>query len=320
MSVRTVLGDVPAESLGPTYMHEHFIIDSFFVQERMPEIHLASVDNAVADLVACTAAGLGAAVDTIPAACGRGPRRLAAISEASGVAIVATTGLHTARFYPGRSWAIEADPQHLAALFIADVEEGIDRYDYTGPVVERTTHRAGILKIATLGDTPDGRERRLFEAAALTNAETNVPILTHCENGRGALAQIRLLDGLGVPLARVVLSHTDKVDDFAYHRDILESGVNVEYDQAIRHASEGIPSTVPLISAMVEAGHADRIMLGTDGARRSLLASYGGAPGLAWLLTDFAEMLETSGVTAATRRKLFVDNPARFLDFVDRES
>jgi phosphotriesterase-related protein len=320
MSVRTVLGDVPATSLGPTYLHEHYIIDSFFVQERMPEIHLASVDKAIEDLMPCVALGLGSAVDTIPAGCGRGPRRLANISTASGVAIIATTGLHTARFYPGQAWALEASPEAQAELFVADIEDGIDHYDYTGPVVERTCHKAGVLKIATLGETPDDRERRLFEAAAIARAETGVPILTHCENGRGALAQIELLSDLDVPLNRVVLSHTDKVADPAYHRDILESGVCVEYDQEIRHASEPLPATVPLIAAMVAAGHADQIMLGTDGARRSLLTSYGGTPGLAWLLADFVDLLDRSGVPADTRRKFFVDNPARFLDFTDVES
>jgi len=316
MSVRTVLGDIPPDALGVTYMHEHFIIDSFFVEQRMPEIHLASVSRAVEDLTISAANGLGAAVDTIPAACGRGPRRLAAISEASGVAIIASTGLHTARFYPGHPWALEARPSELADLFIAEIDEGIDRYDYSGPVVERTPHRAGILKIATLGEAPDDREHRLFEAAARAHTATGVPILTHCEDGRGAPAQIDLLRELGVPLAAVVLSHTDKVEDPVYHRDLLASGVNVEYDQAIRHAADSPPPTVPLIAAMIEAGYEEQIMLGTDGARQSLLTSYGGSPGLAWLLTDFSSHLETVGVDENLRHTLFVSNPARFLDFV----
>lgn len=317
MSVRTVLGDISATALGPTYVHEHFIIDGLLVAERMPEIHLASADRAIEDLQPCVAAGLGAAVDTIPAACGRGPRRLAHISETTGVAIIACTGLHTAKFYAGNPWAIETDPERLAELFVADIVDGIDRFDYTGPVVDRTPHRAGILKMATLGQRPDGRETRVFSAGALAHRQTGVPLLTHCENGTGALGQLELLRELGVPLERVVLSHTDKVEDVAYHRAILESGVNVEYDQAIRHAEESVPATATLIAAMVESGFEDQIMLGTDGARQSLLTSYGGTPGLAWLLTDFATTLDGLGVSDAVRHKFFVDNPARFLDFAD---
>lgn len=317
MSVRTVLGDISATALGPTYVHEHFIIDGLLVAERMPEIYLAFADRAIEDLQPCVAAGLGAAVDTIPAACGRGPRRLAHISETTGIAIIACTGLHTAKFYAGNPWAIETDPERLAELFVADIVDGIDRFDYTGPVVDRTPHRAGILKMATLGQRPDERETRVFSAGAFAHRQTGVPLLTHCENGTGALGQLELLREFGVPLERVVLSHTDKVEDVAYHHAILESGVNVEYDQAIRHAEESVPATATLIAAMVESGFEDQIMLGTDGARQSLLTSYGGTPGLVWLLTDFATTLDGLGVSDAVRHKFFVDNPARFLDFAD---
>jgi phosphotriesterase-related protein len=64
---------------------------------------------------------------------------------------------------------------------------------------------------------------------------------------------------------------------------------------------------------MVADGHAGRLMLGTDGARRSLWHALGGFPGLAWLAAGFPAVLERHGVDAAVRRRLFVDNPARVL-------
>ena len=66
MIVRTVLGDMDPAELGQTYVHEHFIIDSERVAPDMPEIHLPSVDEAVAELDRCRTAGLGAAVDAMP--------------------------------------------------------------------------------------------------------------------------------------------------------------------------------------------------------------------------------------------------------------
>lgn len=317
MSIRTVLGDIEPESLGPTYMHEHLILDSPFVADRMPEILLDSVDKITQELVWTAEAGLGAVVDAAPCAVGRDAIRMAAVSEATGVHVVACTGLHTGKWYQGQRWAMATEPEELAALFIADIEEGIDRNDYTGPVVERTSHRAGIVKVATLGTEPDARERRLFEAAAYAHRVTGAPLLTHCEAGTGALAQIALLTEFGVDLDKVMLSHTDKVHDMDYHQDILESGVCVEYDQALRQADDTPPAAVRLIVAMVEAGFVDRIMLGTDGARRSLLRSYGGRPGLAYLLTDFSEQLSAAGVAEATQRSLFIANPARFLTMSD---
>jgi phosphotriesterase-related protein len=311
--VRTVLGDVPADRLGPAYLHEHLIIDSALVHDRFPDIWLPSVEDATVEVGACAAAGVGAMLDAMPCASGRDVVKLAAVSRATGVHLIAATGLHTAKYYDGRAWTQEEEVDVLADLFTADVVEGVDRYDYGGPVVRRTEHRAGVVKVATTGDVPTPAERRAFAAAAETVTRTGVPLITHCEGGRGAPAQLELLRDLGVPLERVVLSHTDKVRDPGYHRELLGTGVNLEYDQALRQDPDEPRGTAWLIAEMVADGHAGQLMLGTDGARRSLWRALGGSPGLAWLAAGFPAVLDRHGVDAAVRRQLLVDNPARVL-------
>lgn len=313
--VRTVLGDIEPDDLGLTYIHEHLIIDSPIVVDRWPHIHLPSVDEAVRELELCAAAGVGAFVDAMPAASGRGPLRLAEASRRSGVHVIACTGLHTSKYYEGQRWTVEESAGVLAELFIADVVEGIDRYDYMGPVIRRTPHRAGILKVAVLEAAPTPRDLRVFEAAAIAHTTTGVPILTHCEGGRGGMAQIEAFDRLGIPLERIVISHTDKVPDLAYHRDLLETGVYLEYDQAVRQGEDAVDGTGRIVAAMIGDGHADRLMLSTDGARRSLWTSLGGEPGLAWLATRFVEILISLGIEEPAIRTMFVDNPASFLPF-----
>ena len=128
---------------------------------------------------------------------------------------------------------------------------------------------------------------------------------------------MELFRELGVPIERVALSHTDRRPDVGYHRELLSSGVNLEYDQALRQGPDEPRGTAWLLSQMVSEGFEDRLMLGTDGARRSLWRTLGGSPGLAWLHTGFVEVLERWGVDEATRHKLFVDNPARWLSFKD---
>ena len=313
MSVRTVLGDVPADSLGATYVHEHLILDNALIATDFPHIHLTSVDEAVAELTPCAAAGAGCMVDAMPAAGGRHPDRLAEISRRTGIAIVAMTGLHTPKYYVHHRWAIEADADGLADLFAADITEGIDRFDYTGPVVERTEHRAGIIKVATEGVGLTERARRVFAAASEAARRTGVSILTHTEAGVGAMEHVEAFDDLGFPLERVVISHTDKITDPRYHRDLLATGVHLEFDQALRQ-SPGIDNwTAELTGLMVDAGHVDRIMFGTDGARRTLWSTLGGGPGLAWMRTGFLEALAMHGVADAEVRTMFETNPQRFL-------
>jgi phosphotriesterase-related protein len=176
-----------------------------------------------------------------------------------------------------------------------------------------TEHRCGIIKVATLGGSPDPVERGQFEAAAEAHRTTGAPIITHCEGGEGGMGQVETFSDLGVPLHRVVLSHTDKVKDLGYHRDVLDTGVRLEYDQALRHEGPEPNPTANLIESMVGEGHADQILLGTDAARRTLWTTLGGSPGLAWLIGGFAEILDGVGIDDVTRRQILVTNPADWL-------
>jgi phosphotriesterase-related protein len=272
------------------------------------------VADAVEELAMCSAAGVGTIVDAMPAASGRDAIRLAEISRLSGIHVVACTGLHTSKYYEGQRWTSEEPPEVLAELFISDVVDGIDRYDYMGPVVRRTPHRAGILKVAVLEDAPTPRDIRVFWAAARAHHATGVPILTHCEGGRGAMAQIELFGRLGVPLNRVVISHTDKLNDLSYHRDLLETGVYLEYDQASRWGEESVDHTARIVASMVAEGHTERLMLSSDAARRSMWAVHGGL-GMAWLATRFVEILAGLGVDTAAIETMLRANPAQFLAF-----
>jgi len=302
--IRTIGGDLPSDLAGPTYTHEHLIIDSSLVASSMPHIHLHSIDEAVAEVETCVAAGVRTMVDAMPAASGRHPERLIRISVRTGMRIVAATGLHTARYYEDVPWTREESPEQLASRFIADIEEGIDRNDYLTDEVERVEAKAGIVKVASLTEELSGRDRRLFEAAARTAATTGVPVLTHTEGGRGGIHQIEELTKLGMSPDRIALSHTDKVDDTGYHRAMLETGVFLCYDQGLREPE----TTLGLIAQMIEEGFGTQILLGTDGARRSLWSTLGGSPGLAALYGLVGE-----GFDVETSRLLFVANPARYL-------
>jgi predicted metal-dependent phosphotriesterase family hydrolase len=306
--VRTVLGDVPAGRLGVCFAHEHLVIDGGMVKVVSPEISLQRVEDAVAELAPCVAAGLGAVVDAMPADAGRNVVKLAEISRRAGVHVVAATGLHHARYYGERHWGELLAPEVMAELFVAEVCDGIDAHDLNGPVVARTAHRAGVVKVAGSLDGPSDRDRRVFEAAAITLARTGAPLLTHCERGTGGVAQLELLAALGVPLDRVVLSHTDKVLDRGYHRELLAGGAFLVYDQGLRAPED----TARLVRWMVEDGHGDRLLLGTDGARRSLWTVLGGAPGLAALRTGLGERL-AGELGQAVMQRIWVANPAAAL-------
>jgi 5-phospho-D-xylono-1,4-lactonase len=314
--VRTVLGDVEPEDLGPTYAHEHLVIDGGRPVELYSDFLLADVDKAVTELGQARQLGLGAVIDAMPASAGRNVLKLAEISRRSGVHVVGPTGLHLSRYYADDGWTETESAQHLAARFTADVNDGIDEHDYLGETIERTEHRAGVVKVAG-SEVLTNRERRAFEAAALAHAATGVPILTHCTEGIGALEQLGFLADHGVAPAHVTLSHTDKVVDRGYHREIVATGAFVEYDQGFRWKAGVDNGTLTLLAWMIEDGYGDRLMLGMDAARQGYWTSYGGSPGWTFLLGPFAAQMRERGIGAEAQGAIFVTNPARAFAFAE---
>ena len=176
----------------------------------------------------------------------------------------------------GASGAVE---DALADLFVADVDDGIDERDYSGPIVRRTAHPGGRRQGRRQPGRPSARDPPIFVAAAVAHRRTGVPILTHCEAGTGALEQIRAARRPRRPRRAHLLSHVDKVVDRGYHRELLATGAFVEYDQAFRWG-DGPNGTLELIEWMVEDGLADRVVLGMDAARaRATTASSVARPG-----------------------------------------
>lgn len=312
--VRTVLGDIPAATLGVCYAHEHLIIDPSFATLANPEFLLDDVDLAARELSAFHATGGRAVIDSMPCDCGRNVLKLAELSRRAGVHVVCPTGLHLAKYYDPGHWGNSYSEKELTRLFVAEIEEGIDERDYNGPFVRRSAHRAGLIKIATdRMFTP--REEKSFAAAAAAHRVTGCPILTHTEYGALALEQVERLQQAGVDLKHVCLSHTDRKPDLAYHRELLSRGVRVEFDSAYRWRTpiEENPTLDLLVALLPE--FPDQIMLGMDAARRTYWKCYGGAPGLTFLLDEFSERLRRAGVDAVALQRIFVSNPAATFAF-----
>ena len=314
--IRTVLGDIAPAELGVTYAHEHLVIDGGRPVEMHADFDLSDIDRMATEVDGAVALGLRAAVDAMPCDCGRNVVKLAELSRRCGIHIVGSTGLHHDRYYGPEHWSTRLSIGEVADRFALDITDGIDANDYAGPTIQRTQHRAGVIKIAGSDNGPSARDLRIFEAAAMAHRWTGAPILTHCEGGTGALNQVRVLGDLGVPASHVVLSHVDKVVDRAYHRELLGTGAFVEYDGSFRWGDRE-NGTLTLLTWALEDGLVDGILLGMDAARQGYYTMYGGKPGLTWLLDDFTRTMGARGIDPAARHRLFVDNPARAYAFAD---
>jgi len=112
------------------------------------------------ELDAFAAAGGAAVVDCQPPGAGRDARRLAALSESTGVAIVASTGFHLRRWHgDGPSvWTQDADAAH--GRFLAELTDGLSEHGGVLPA------RAGTVKAAHPGHRDRATEALLAAAVA----------------------------------------------------------------------------------------------------------------------------------------------------------
>ena len=154
------------------------------------------------------------------------------------------------------------------------------------------------------------REERRLIAAAIGTRETGAPILVHTEIGTCGHAIIDLLTREGVNPGRIILAHLDRNPDFELHAEIAARGVALEYDTPGRIKYRPDSQLIDLVEAMVRAGHDSALMLGLDLGQRDYFRSYGGGPGLAYLMDSFVPRLRRR-VGDDVIRKILVDTPAR---------
>ncbi|HEV7380171.1 MAG TPA: aryldialkylphosphatase [Dyadobacter sp.] len=311
--IRTILGDIPATDIGITFSHEHFMIEEGYVTDLFPEFLLNDAEKISEELKELKSLGCSLMVDTMPANAGRNVEKCAAISAKTGLHLINCTGLHQEMYYPPRHWRYQYSEDQLTDLFIADINEGIDRFDYNGPFLQRSTHRAGLIKLATNDDPIDNHQLKVFHALVNAHRATGAPILTHTNHGRQALEQALLFDKLGADLNHVVLSHVDRNTDLQYHLDLMQTGVSVEYDSAFRWKGDQPNNTFHLLEKLLN-DFPNQITAGMDAARSSYWSSYGGKPGLRYLLTTFKQELNERGLHTFFD-KIFIDNPRRIFSF-----
>jgi phosphotriesterase-related protein len=312
-----VLGDREPRDLGLTHCHEHLFVFPVRGVSLPDRLIIDDYELTKKEVLHFARRGGGAIVDVQPFGAGRHPELLRRLSDETGVTLVAATGLHRTMFYPEKFWSFRAGVTELADLFRSEIEEGMFGYDHDDPFARRTDIRAGVIKVATDGDAPDGYYARVFDAAARAHRSTGAPVITHTEMSRSGMAQARFLIDRGVDPSRIILSHMDRVIDRDANLALARLGVYLEYDTVARFRYHSDEDEADLIRAVVEAGHADRILLGMDVTRDRYL-SYGGGFGLPYIADRFLPFLRERGVGRQFIDMMTLSNPRRALALRER--
>ncbi len=286
--IRTVVGDLGPEELGPCDYHEHL----FQVSPLLPGDELDDEGASGIEAAALRAAGIGAMVEATPTGLGRDPAAVARISAATGLAVVHVTGAHRSEHYPDGHWLTTLGEDDLAARFTADVLHGLPAADeqVRGPVARGpggVPVRAGMVKAGAGYWRIDAFERRMLAAAAATAEATGVPVMVHLEHGSAAWEVLDALACAGLSAERVVLAHADRNLDPFLHAELTRAGAYLGYDGMARHREAPDSAILDCLERVVAAGDPERLLLGGDVARRGRYRAYGGLPGLDYLPRRF---------------------------------
>jgi phosphotriesterase-related protein len=306
LQVQSVLGEVKAEALGMTLVHEHVVsgLSGVFLDWRY------AVDRQQVIIRACEALkragqhGLKTFVDATTIEMGRDPELLAEVSSRSDTTIICSSGLYASQYGLPTHFR-EMTVNELADLYIEELMTGI----------AGTGIRSGVIKVATSDEEPSGSEMKVLQAAAIAQQRAGVPIITHT-TGRGGDRQAALLIEQGVAADSLVIGHVDhKNSSPRYLARILRSGASIAFDRVGNESFLSDSIRAGLFAGLIGDGYLDQLFLSMDSSISWVGPIYPAARSASepcvHLFAKFMPMLRRMGVADEAIERVLVENPLR---------
>ena len=315
-SVETVQGAVDAEELGLVLVHEHVRFRDEAVAAEWPTRYDEQLELDAALLAVNAAKGRGVKTIVDPTAMfgGRDVGFMKRVADATGVRIVACTGIYSYDHLP--HYFENRDVDAMAEHFIEDIEQGI----------QGTAIKAAFLKCAADAAGVTDNVEKIHRAVARASVQTGAPIMAHSMPAVGTgPRQVEIFAEEGVEMGRVQIAHCGDTDDLDYIQGLIDSGVYVGLDRYGLEMYLPIDKRNATAAELLRRGHAEQLMISQDFCAT-----------IDWFPAEAAEVFESSGairnwsmtlvfdeVVPALRelgamddagyRTIFVDNPRRWL-------
>ena len=355
--VMTVRGPIDPDQLGQTIMHEHLLITLF--KTRAPDentpatewalwdeeltldnLHLArdrkgirdnlvllDVQTAIDEAREFRHHGGGTIVEVTSIGIRRDPLAMVRVSHATGLNIVMGAGWYQKLYHPANM--DERTVEDMTDEIVRDITVGVGD----------TGIRSGIIgEVGLEGDPITENEAKSIRASGRASRATGAPISFHRGGvGREKLQVIGMLGEEGTDMSRVIFGHSDPIaGDLPLMLELLSHGVYIQFDLLGRvgvplrfqpesddltlfMTSAGTASVADAIPRLIEAGHADRILLSQDVCTKMQLKAYGGT-GYSFILEKFLPEMRSRGVSEEHIEMMMVQNPARVLTFAEPKS
>lgn len=310
----TVLGEVSADELGVTLVHEsllsvvpgaQYAFDITFDRAEIFETLLAK-------LMAFKAAGGSTIVDSSGMFHGRDLPLYESLSRASGINIIASTGLGPEENLGGYFLTPQTNPptpwpaEKFADLFSQELKNGMVR-----PRLERRAN-AGLVCVRANQSGTTATEISLIQGGARAARDNGTSL--NLFFGSNLITELDAVLAEGIHASQVIVAGLDRVaaEDLVWQA--VEKGVNLAIDNIGSNSSEYLTDSqrIELVLKLIEAGHIDKILLSSN--------SIGVAKGHAdspveysFVLTQFVPALKNKGLSETQIEQLLIRNPSCLL-------
>lgn len=297
--INTVNGPIPSNKLGITYIHDHLYV----IPNALPQYFdytFDDIDQSICEAIDFKNHGGRTIVDLTPINYGRNPIALQNIAKGANINVCFVTGFHKEEFLP--KWIDDLSDEQIYDLLLNEIENGVSSH-YLLPVA---------MKAGTSYKKITRREMRILKIEGIVQRDTHIPMITHCDKGSMGLEQLEVLKSQGADLSHICLSHVDMTKDVAYIEEICDMGASVSFDHVGRELESQDEARIKMLSKLVRDGYEDYICLAGDMGRKKYFLSYGGQPGLRYIVTTLKNTLEHI-IGLDKYYKMVVDNPKRIL-------
>lgn len=308
--VNTVLGPVEPGELGVTSVHEALLAVVPGAQYGYDIVmdRAEIFDSLHGQLTEFRDLGGGALVDSTGMFSGRDLPLYEALSRATGVHLIASTGLGPEETLGGYFLTPQTNPptpwpaEKFADLFEREATEGM--------VVPRVERRApaGLVTIVTSDSGTTATDTSLVRGGARAAHASGLPI--SLRSGRDTVPDLDAVLAEGLPAHRVVVGGLDRADAISAGTavTVAELGAYVALD----HLGGDTGTALDLIVDLVERGFAHRVLLSSNATGVSVGAR--GRPiGFGGILRDVVPALRDRGLDQSNLDQMLVSNPRDLL-------
>lgn len=298
MYIQTVLGEIKPEELGVCACHEHLYVDLSRIKKN-EDTCLQDTKLVLDDLKSFYGYGGRAIVEVTNDGMGRDVSKLAEISKAANIHIIASTGCYKDPFIPEEK--LQWNRDQFADWMIREIQYGI----------EDTGIKPGVIgEIGSSLNEFKPIEIELFHGAIVAAIGTGLPLSTHTTLGTCALEQIELFTKEAIPLDQIIIGHQDLNEHDDVVLEVLRAGAYVAMDTIGKENYRSDKARLESLLKFIDHGFENQLLLSTDLTRRSHLRALGGQ-GYDVVLRSFVPSLQSRGIANEVINKLLVTNPQR---------